>query len=208
MLRARCAPVGLSLDNERLPMPKRRRSYGCGNPDPRPPGSPGWTVGKTMTFFYVYRPWSGPSCVQLLASWPSWLSAGEDQYQLHLDLVRKAQMKRETPHESGSQTHLFTDPELESNYPLVYEHLACCCWDDDPAQRRVTSTITFFGEPGCIKACLRDRAHARTAWVAGGSVADCFEALEAQLGSGTVQWRAERTEENGSAKRLKREKSP
>lgn len=188
-------------------MPKARASYVTPGSDPRPPGPPGWTVGPNTVFFYRYYPWSGPSCVRLIASCPRWVVRGDDVISLLIDLTNGAQMKREVNHASQSTTHLFTDPEFESSFPHLYEHLACRCWDDDPTQPRITSTVTFFGDAGCLKACLRDRANSRTAWVAGSSLGECLEALEEQLRTATVQWRTERTEQQPAAKRIPKDKS-
>lgn len=187
-------------------MPKRRSSYSARGSDPRPPGAPGWTLGPTVAWLYFYRPWGGPSCVELLCSCPRWVVRGPEEIDLLIDLTQGAQMKREKSNDRSSSTHLFTDPEFESGFPNLYEHLACRCWDDDVTQPRVTSTLTFFGDAGCLKACLRDRAESRTAWVAGGSLGECLEALEEQLRTNTVQWRTERSEHQPIAKRIRSEK--
>jgi len=73
-------------------------------------------------------------------------------------------------------------------YPSLWTMLASRNYPDGGA--RQTSTLLFFVDQGCLKACLNDRDQGLQAWASGATVADLLDALERGLEEDTLDWRA------------------
>ena len=81
--------------------------------------------------------------------------------------------------------------EFEREYPNLYTHLFDERYED--GTHRQTSTLLFFVERGCLKACLNDRDANKSVFLAAASVADALLALELGLDLGNLEWRQKRS---------------
>lgn len=84
----------------------------------------------------------------------------------------------------------FEDPEFIRSYPTLYHYLFDVVWDD--GTQRETATLLLFADAGRLKACLKDRALHRSAFVSSSSLDGVFEALERGLLGEGLDWRAEK----------------
>lgn len=156
------------------------------------PFSDRWVLATHVVVLVGQRPWLGPTCVQLVTWCPSlWLLA-DDWTTLKGELEVGAYMKKKNRAQSTTGTRVLSDPEFEQLYPVLAEYLFCTCYDDDPRQPRVTATLLLFGQDGCVKACLRDRAEGVCAWAAAPSVTELLGVLERELANDTAVWRLDR----------------
>lgn len=71
---------------------------------------------------------------------------------------------------------------------VILDYMTQTQWED--GELRTTATLLLFAEEGTWKACLNDRANARSAWVSGLTPEACIEALEEGLETGEISWRA------------------
>lgn len=100
-------------------------------------------------------------------------------------------MKRSASSESsGAPGDKPAKGDLLSGLPLVWEQLTDDLWDD--GSPRLRSTVMVVMDGGTVKLWLHDREGKRSAWVAGESLNEAFEALEHALHHGTIAWRADR----------------
>lgn len=81
-----------------------------------------------------------------------------------------------------------------SPFEALFEYLSVDRYEDGSA--RAVATLLIFAEDGSWKACLNDRAEARSTWATGSSIEACLEALDVALKSGSADWRRS----NGSAR--------
>lgn len=103
---------------------------------------------------------------------------------------RRAFMKR--PDSAASRPgHNFPPRDGKSweKWPLLYEHLSHCFWED--AKARTVSTLTVFCEDGAVKIALNDRENECSLFVSGDTIQACLSSLEKRLdGSSAADWRA------------------
>jgi hypothetical protein len=83
------------------------------------------------------------------------------------------------------------------DYPALWEYLSAVSWEDGTS--RETSTVLLFTEDGRVKACLHDRAEARSLWSSGEGVEGALGALEHALETGQAEWRRSRSGVRGRA---------
>lgn len=76
---------------------------------------------------------------------------------------------------------------LEESYPTLAEYLCDTAWED--GKPREVATLLVVTELGAWKACVNDRACARSLWVSAESFAGVLEATEAALCSLSPGWR-------------------
>lgn len=152
-------------------------------------GNSRWVSDGELSRLLEY-PYIGPP--RVVATYPSaWMS--DDDWpeaftKIELTLAMKKKEKNGT--ELGLRTAV--DQDFASAYPELYEHLTAACWDGDPKQPRVVSTLLVFAQDGCFKACLRDRAEGLCLWVASSTFDGLYGVLEGELAAGTGIWRADR----------------
>lgn len=85
-------------------------------------------------------------------------------------------------------------------HPALWEYLTEQQWEDGTA--RETAMLCVFVEEGMFKACLQDRALARSLWASGGSPDDVLADLEEILQSGDdSRWRAARQQGKGKSRK-------
>jgi hypothetical protein len=108
--------------------------------------------------------------------------------------------KRERKNEQH-ETRAAADSAFQERFPYLFDHITARCWDGDPKQPRVTSTLLVFAGDGCWKACLRDRAEGLCCWVAAPGFDELLAVLERELGDGTAVWRLDRLAGHDTAKR-------
>jgi len=75
-----------------------------------------------------------------------------------------------------------------SGRPLCWEMLTEDRWED--GSKRLRASVLVICDGGTAKLWLNDRACDRTAWFSGETVEACWDAMEEQLATGTVTWRA------------------
>lgn len=151
-----------------------------------------WIVATHIAVLVGQRPWPGPTCVQLITWCPrEWVSS-VDWTALKGELEIGAYMKRPKKDEIPTPSRSAVDNDFGREHPVLHDYLTVVFWDDDPKQPRVTSTLLVFGQDGCWKACLRDRALGRCCWCAAPSVAELLAALERELAEGKAVWRLDR----------------
>lgn len=81
------------------------------------------------------------------------------------------------------------DGKAWEKYPLLYEHLSHCFWEDGKA--RTVSTLTVFCEDGAVKVALNDREAECSLFVSGDTIQACLASLEKRLdGTASPDWRA------------------
>lgn len=151
-----------------------------------------WLVCRWVAILVGQRPWDGTRCVELLTWCPAAFLDSPEWTEVKGKLEIGAYMKRKEKKSGQVPTRVVSDEEFERLYPTLAEYLFCTCYDDDPKQPRVTSTLLLFGQDGCVKACLRDRAEGLCAWAAGPSVLELLAALDRELRDDTVVWRLDR----------------
>lgn len=166
-----------------------------------------WVVARLVAVLVGQRPWNGPGCVELL----TWCPAGELSTSWWTELKGRmelcAYMKKRAKKGEGLSTRSAADDEFRGQYPTLFDYLTATCYDDDPKQPRITATLLLFGQDGCWKACLRDRAECCCAWAAGPSITELFGVLERELADDTVVWRLDRLSGAPEATRKPRSKS-
>lgn len=166
-----------------------------------------WVVATEVAVLVGQRPWSGSSACVLVTWCPSsWLTA-RDWTSVKGELELGAHMKKRAKPNESSASRSAVDNDFGRQYPVLYDYLTCTCWDDDPKLPRATATLLIFGQDGCFKACLRDRAESSCCWVAAPSVTELLGALERELSDGTAVWREDRLSGAPEARRKPREKS-
>jgi hypothetical protein len=116
-------------------------------------------------------------------------------------------MKRKERKNGSAQNRAGSDEEFREQYPTLYDYLTATCYDDDPKQPRVVSTLLVFCQDGCFKACLRDRAEAVCCWCAAPTFGELLSVLEREIAGDTAVWREDRASGAPEAKRKPREKS-
>jgi hypothetical protein len=79
------------------------------------------------------------------------------------------------------------DVEWAGQYPALWEYMTAGQFPDGKA--RQTSTVLLLIEDGVWKACLNDRALARSAWASGDTLERVLVRLEAMLATGAAEWR-------------------
>lgn len=171
------------------------------------PFSERWIVARWVAVLVGQRPWNGPGCVELLTWCPAAYVGSPEWTELKGKLELGCPMKKKHRAESTPATRIVADPEFEQQYPTLAEYLFCTCYDDDPKQPRVTSTLLVFGGDGCVKGCLRDRAEGVCAWAAATSVSELLAVLERELAADTCVWRLDRLSGAPEATRKPRGKS-
>lgn len=166
-----------------------------------------WVVGTKTAVLVGQKPWDGPSACVLVTWCPAdWLLCVE-WTTLKGELEMGAYMKRKERRHASTVVRSAVDDEFRARYPELYDYLTATCYDDDPKQPRTTSTLLVFGQDGCFKACLRDRAESCCCWVAAPTFLELLGVLESELAGGTAVWRDDRLSGAAEAKRRPREKS-
>lgn len=79
------------------------------------------------------------------------------------------------------------DPTL-MGFPTVWEYLTLARYDDGSSRK--LSALSVFVEDGSLKIALNDKDAQRSLYVAGMTLRDALEALEAKLSAGEGDWRA------------------
>lgn len=74
-----------------------------------------------------------------------------------------------------------------TDYPAIWEYLTLDRWED--GKPRQTSTLQVFGDRGTLKAALKDREAGQICFVAGRTVYEALDVLEAALVNDTAEWR-------------------
>lgn len=77
--------------------------------------------------------------------------------------------------------------DILERFPLLSEYLCCTSWDD--GKPRQVATLLIVTECGAWKACLNDRAQARSLWVSAEGFDSLLWAVETALGSPAPGWR-------------------
>lgn len=166
-----------------------------------------WIVASEVAVLLDQKPWSGSGAC-LLSTWcpAAWIQA-DDWTTLKGELELGAHMIRKVNPNAAAATRAANDEQFRTTYPTLYDYITCTCYDDDPGQPRNTATLLVFGQDGCWKACLRDRAEQQCCWVAAPSFGDLLGVLERELADGKAVWRLDRLSGATEAKRKPREKS-
>lgn len=166
------------------------------------PFAPRWVEAEFIHYLQEQFPWDGPGCVSCLTWCPSVLDDGSSWFWHKGRLESEAFMKRREKKNGTRGEPAFSDPEFAKKHPNLYEYLAATCYDGDPEQPRVTSTLLVFGQEGCVKLCLRDRDEAVCCWVAASTLLGAFGVLERELRDGLAIWRLDRASGALEAKRV------
>lgn len=87
----------------------------------------------------------------------------------------------------GGAPRLDVGKGMLADHPSLADFLTADSWADGSV--RQLPTLILFAEDGRWKACLNDRAEERSAWVTSDTLEGLFAVLDAQLESGTTDWR-------------------
>lgn len=166
-----------------------------------------WHVARHLAVLVSQKPWGGPGAVILVTWCPSAWVGASDWTQLKGELELGAHMKRKERKHGEGQSRTAEDRDFQAEHPELYDYLTASCYDDDPKQPRITSTLLVFAADGCWKACLRDRSEGVCCWCAAPSVVELLAVLERSLKDGTAVWRLDRATGAPEAKRVPRSKS-
>lgn len=157
-----------------------------------------WRVSVSADAYRVYAtrhsPWGWPTrsvCV-LMEEYPrvSPLSLAEVA-------VAMAIAKRERAEPGASRAASAEDAALAKKHPHLHEYMTSTRYEDGAA--RQTSSVLIFVQDGLWKAMLKDRDANETLWATGDTMAAAVASLDAMLGSGKGEWRAERPREGGGS---------
>lgn len=77
--------------------------------------------------------------------------------------------------------------DLSEGLGGLVEYLQSGCWADGTP--RETSTLLVLFEEGRWKACLNDRANARSGWVSSPTLRGALETLNEHLSEDRLEWR-------------------
>jgi hypothetical protein len=170
------------------------------------PFSDRWVECDCVAVLVGQRPWNGPTSVVLLTWLPRGCLSDPDWTAFKGQAELSAYMKKRERKHEGSTTRSVVDPEFQLVYPTLYDYLTATCYDDDPKQPRVTSTLLVFGQDGCWKANLRDRSEGLCAWFAAPQFTELLGGLERELTDDHVVWRLDRAAGHELASRKPRGK--
>lgn len=95
----------------------------------------------------------------------------------------------------ASQLGAVVDTQLQARCPALWEYLTCDRWED--GKPRQVSTLLVFCEDGVWKACLNDRAAARSLWVVLDVPSGAWDAVERTLTGERPDWRPNRSQGRG-----------
>lgn len=106
------------------------------------------------------------------------------------EVVQMALKRRAAASPEGAAAKILKDPQFAKLYPSLWDHLTQSAWDD--GTKRETSSILIFASEGVLKAMLRDKDAGQCLWVASGTVAGLFAALEGGCTADDADWREDR----------------
>jgi hypothetical protein len=79
------------------------------------------------------------------------------------------------------------DCVLSAAYPAVAEFITLTAWPE--GERRTPGTVLLCWDDGRWRACVKDRAQARQAWLSAQTLDSLFQALEGALRADSLEWR-------------------
>lgn len=118
--------------------------------------------------------------------------------ELAMSLLRKGE-KRRVGGVSGS---IIEPCALSSRWPVLWSHLTQAAWED--GEVRETSNLLVFAQDGMLKAMVRDKEEGLCLWMAGGSLTELLDGVEAALCDPQAEWRVDRQAEGQKAKRVRK----
>lgn len=102
----------------------------------------------------------------------------------------------------GQSTVPLMGGKFALDYPGIWDHLTQTAWED--GSPRVPSSILIFEQDGSLKLMLRDKSAGLCLWVAGRTFEALLLACEMGINDPATEWRQDRQNGGGPAKRTKR----
>lgn len=139
--------------------------------------------------------------------WPIaiWVSAADDPdpetlFRRYQDEEKRMKRREKTDCEAAHWAGV--DLDFQTDYPLLWEHLAALTFEGEPGSRRQTSTLNMFVQDGVWKAFLKDREAGMFLAMSAPCFAVLLTAIELALGDPRAVWREDRAQGAPTAKRV------